>query len=1055
MNHTNSALHDLTARSDISESMQAHIAKFADKKSAAEGLQGFLADLKQSNNDKLFILESLEHIPLIMELSADKQAAVAAAAKDLALAIFDAVEEWGLSGSVCHLEKSLGGKAKPASKELALKILHRLSERCPRAIPFELPWLVPRLCLLMNDSNPGVRKATKVSLLALCDCCGNKDLIGTEETTAFIPTIVRATESLNEVNACVEKLASCVFVQNVAAPHLAVIQPILWRGLNSRSEVTQRRCCVIVDNMCKLVDDPREAAPLFPEILPLVRRKADETSDKSAREMAEKTLATLEKLQSHGPKPELNLREVASEYGEFPAISPAVEKYYQNVTYALSKANCYETDAWQQILAPSFNADVAAKVMNVMSTADAKEEEEFIDDDATAPDLYKGTFTLAFGTLTLLRETKLHLKKNKFYGLIGPTNCGKTTMMRAIAEQRVEGFPKRDELTTIFVSATIEERHIEGPSEEFPIGKSNLDLNGIEFCVDTVNNLYKKEPPISYEDAERELGEIGFKNEPKGVNLKSYADMRNYVVNYSGGWKVKMQLACAMLMNADILMFDEPTAHLDSSNVAWVKDWLSKFPGSVIAASKNPAFLNDMCTHLIDFGDKKLIQFKAEKGEVLTKYCELHPEKSTFFEISSKNLKFVFPNPGPLEGVKSRGRQILKMHSVSFRYDKAKPFTVEDITLAVCMASRISVVGNNGAGKSTAIKLLIGEITPELGTIYRHPGSRLAYLSQHTFHHLQNHFEKTPADYILWRFAGNDDRESIENQAKVVHKDDAELREVPWCVDSVSGHVRKCVPGEKRDIPVVPDCIYNRRKNKARKYEYEVKWMYKPAENTVWVERETMLDMGYEKLVCREDEKQATMAGLMAKPLTKPSVENALKDFGLDSETVLHNPLGSLSDGQKVKVVLAAAMWQNPHILILDEPTNYLDRDGLGALAAGIEKYEGGVVVISHDQEFADRVSHQKWIMKSGHLKEVGALRLDEEEGDAGAKQIGPETITDQYGNEVAVNKEVTMTAKELKKVIKELEAKLKENRKKKHLSEAEEWDIQDKIEEAKSRLGA
>merc|ERR1711972_650896 len=73
-------------------------------------------------------------------------------------------------------------------------------------------------------------------------------------------------------------------------------------------------------------------------------------------------------------------------------------------------------------------------------------------------------------------------------------------------------------------------------------------------------------------------------------------------------------------------------------------------------------------------------------------------------------------------------------------------------------------------------------------------------------------------------------------------------------------------------------------------------------------------------------------AGLMTKQLTAPSIEKHLGDFGVDPESASHTQINQLSGGMKVKVVLAAAMWQNPHILILDEPTNYLDRDGLGAL---------------------------------------------------------------------------------------------------------------------------
>merc|ERR1719223_276637 len=169
----------------------------------------------------------------------------------------------------------------------------------------------------MNDIKASVKSKAKDCVETMCFTCGNKDLIGVEgiKDSSFIPTILKANESLKNVEECVEKLAGCVFVQNVMAPHLSVITPVLWRGLNAKSEQTQRRCCVIVDNMCKLVDDPREGHPLFPEILSLMKKRADEISDPDAREMAEKTLATMEKLHDVGPKPELEVREVISKQG--------------------------------------------------------------------------------------------------------------------------------------------------------------------------------------------------------------------------------------------------------------------------------------------------------------------------------------------------------------------------------------------------------------------------------------------------------------------------------------------------------------------------------------------------------------------------------------------------------------------------------------------------------------------------------------------------------------------------------------------------------------------
>merc|ERR1719392_595137 len=69
-------------------------------------------------------------------------------------------------------------------------------------------------------------------------------------------------------------------------------------------------------------------------------------------------------------------------------------------------------------------------------------------------------------------------------------------------------------------------------------------------------------------------------------------------------------------------------------------------------------------------------------------------------------------------------------------------------------------------------------------------------------------------------------------------------------------------------------------------------------------------------------------------------------------------------------------MWQNPHILILDEPTNYLDREGLGALVLAIQEYKGGVLIISHNREFCDGVATEKWIMKGGYLRIEGGVLI-------------------------------------------------------------------------------
>merc|ERR1712176_417672 len=149
----------------------------------------------------------------------------------------------------------------------------------------------------------------KRAMTAVTACSGNKDL------EKFGATIVKALEAAKNVPDCVEELAGCIFVQNVEAPVLAVITPVLVRGLNERQEQTKRRCCVIVDNMCKLIDDPREGTPLLAEVRSLVFKSAEAMSDPDAREMAEKACHSIAKLANSGGFVEQDFSAAASSAG--------------------------------------------------------------------------------------------------------------------------------------------------------------------------------------------------------------------------------------------------------------------------------------------------------------------------------------------------------------------------------------------------------------------------------------------------------------------------------------------------------------------------------------------------------------------------------------------------------------------------------------------------------------------------------------------------------------------------------------------------------------------
>lgn len=212
----------------------------------------------------------------------------------------------------------------------------------------------------------------------------------------------------------------------------------------------------------------------------------------------------------------------------------------------------------------------------------------------------------------------------------------------------------------------------------------------------------------------------------------------------------------------------------------------------------------------------------------------------------------------------------------------------------------------------------------------------------------------------------------------------------------------------------------------------------------MWIERSLLEKMGLLAKVQREDEKQAMANGLMRKALTSEGVEKHLLDFGLEAEAAGHTSIQSLSGGQKVKTVLAASMWLDPHILILDEPTNYLDRDALGALTLAIRDFEGGVIIISHNREFCNAVATEKWIMQAGRLRQEGESIEKAEEGQAtGNKE--EEVRVDASGNVIQMQ-EGDLDPKIKKKEIKAIEKQLKDNKKKHTLSQDEVWALEDRL---------
>jgi len=329
------------------------------------------------------------------------------------------------------------------------------------------------------------------------------------------------------------------------------------------------------------------------------------------------------------------------------------------------------------------------------------------------------------------------------------------------------------------------------------------------------------------------------------------------------------------------------------------------------------------------------------------------------------------------------------------------------------------IVGENGAGKSTMIKVLTGEVVPQTGDVWKHPNARVAYVAQHAFHHIESHLNKTANEYIRWRYSNGEDKESLVKVSMVLTEEEARLQKEPFEIQWVDDDGKP-----QKANKVITELSGARRENKQKEFEYECKFR-DGSEGYVGLKQ--LVRRGWEKASKAIDARIAQRSGLYVRTLSSANVEKHLSDCGLGPEFATHYRMSALSGGQKVKVVLAAAMWNQPHILILDEPTNYLDRESLGALAGAIEEYEGGVVIISHNNEFVSQLCPEEWVMDAGRLTTRGEVGWMNRQDDKISDQVIITEMVDALGNTSEVKgPKKKLSKRDEKAAIKAIQKKIK-----------------------------
>ena len=353
-------------------------------------------------------------------------------------------------------------------------------------------------------------------------------------------------------------------------------------------------------------------------------------------------------------------------------------------------------------------------------------------------------------------------------------------------------------------------------------------------------------------------------------------------------------------------LLDEPTNHLDTGAIEWLVNYIRGLKCTVCLVSHDYDFLADVLTDVIHINDSKLTYYpgtfrefqrlrpeiaaglpspagavQRAKAQLAAPAADaaatngdgaaaaasavvLPPNEPAIHSIDPLN----FPDPGPLDGIRSRVKTVMKMVNVSFKYETASAPILTDATVRLTLGSRVALVGLNGAGKTTLLKLLVGDLEPTMGVgeVWKHHNLRVAYIAQHSMHHLEEHVESTPLAYIQDRFYLGRDKELAKLATLALDDGERELMTQRGEIEAIIG-----------------------RAERGKQLWYEVQKVGRKQNDTVWEPLEFLTKMSpyVLKLVKSYDEKMKAMAsGVDIRPLTAEEVKRHLADFGINEDLV-------------------------------------------------------------------------------------------------------------------------------------------------------------------------